>query len=192
MKKLNEFLSPPHFKLEDNRTVKKLLKQDCFMSSLDLQDAYYLVSVHKSFRKYLRFLFSGQLYEFTCLPFGLSTAPYIFTKNKKPVAAYLRKLGFQSVVYLDDWLLFGTSIADCERNVTETRELLNFLGFVFNDNKSVQKPSRRCKFLGFIYDSHHMSVELPDEKISNIKNTLKSLHTGKIISIRRFAEILGF
>ena len=98
LKKLNEFLSPPHFKLEDSRTVKKLLKQDCFMSSLDLQDTYYLISVRKSFRKYLRFLFNGQLYELTCLPFGLSTAHIyknykascsVFTKIRIPVSSLL-------------------------------------------------------------------------------------------------------
>ena len=162
------------------------------MSSLDLQDAYYLVSIHESSRKFLRFLFEDQLYEFTCLPFGLSTAPYVFTKLTKPVAAYLRKLGFQSVVYLDDWLLFGKSFADCQRNVLETRALLSFLGFIFNDNKSALDPSHRCKFLGFIYDSLRMTVELTEEKILKIKSSLEKVHTDNYISIRKFAEVLGF
>ncbi|EFN81402.1 hypothetical protein EAI_09446, partial [Harpegnathos saltator] len=30
--------------------------------------------------KFLRFQWQGICYEFTSLPFGLSTAPYIFTK----------------------------------------------------------------------------------------------------------------
>ncbi|EFN78048.1 hypothetical protein EAI_01855, partial [Harpegnathos saltator] len=30
--------------------------------------------------QYLRFQWRGTVYEFTALPFGLSTAPYIFTK----------------------------------------------------------------------------------------------------------------
>ncbi|EFN86405.1 hypothetical protein EAI_02360, partial [Harpegnathos saltator] len=33
-----------------------------------------------SFRKFFRFQWRRVIYEFTSLPFGLSTAPYIFTK----------------------------------------------------------------------------------------------------------------
>ena len=43
-KNLNNFIDPVHFKLENGRTVYKLNSQNCFMSSLDLKDAYYLLS----------------------------------------------------------------------------------------------------------------------------------------------------
>ena len=35
----------------------------------------------------------GQLFQFNCLPFGLSCAPWVLTKTLKPVAALLRELG---------------------------------------------------------------------------------------------------
>lgn len=64
-------------------------------------------------RKYLRFLWQDQIYEFQCLPFGLCTAPWIFTKIMKPVTNYLRSRGWLSVVYLDDWLFIGNSFDEC-------------------------------------------------------------------------------
>lgn len=83
LKKLNDFIHTDHFKLEDIRTAIKLSSGD-FMAKLDLQNAYFLVPIAEGSRKLLRFIFKDQLYEFNCLPFDLSTAPYIFTKIMKP------------------------------------------------------------------------------------------------------------
>ena len=39
---------------------------------------------------------------FTVLPFGLSSAPYIFTKLLRPLVKHWRSQGIHTVVYLDD------------------------------------------------------------------------------------------
>lgn len=85
LQKLNKFITPPHFKLEDTRTVKNLISKNCYLSTLDLKDAYFLISITKSHRKYLRFQFQNKIYAFQCFPFGLSTAPFVFIKILKPV-----------------------------------------------------------------------------------------------------------
>ena len=51
-------------------------------------------------RKYLRFVESGNTYEINCLPFGLSSVPWVFTKTLKPVAALLREMGVRLIVYI--------------------------------------------------------------------------------------------
>nr|CAH7742643.1 unnamed protein product [Callosobruchus chinensis] len=43
LKRLNAFLSPPHFKLEDIRTAKNLIFKNSYLASIDLKDAYFLV-----------------------------------------------------------------------------------------------------------------------------------------------------
>jgi len=47
---------------------------------LDLKDAYYAVPMHPESKKYLRFQFMETIYEFRCLPFGLSLTPRVFTR----------------------------------------------------------------------------------------------------------------
>ena len=192
LKNLNRFVSTNHFKLEDGRTVTRLLKQECFMAKVDLKDAYYLVPIHESCQKYLRFRINDTLFEFTCLPIGLNTAPYVFRKILKPVVAYLRRLGFHSVIYLDDLLLIGDSFSRCLENVKMTQGLLNRLGFIINRLKSQMRPKQRCCFLGFIYDSKQMSVELPEAKRLKIDNLLKNIREGQKTRIRKFAEIVEF
>ena len=49
-----------------------MVRQNCYMASIDLADAYYTVPVALSDQKYLVFNFEGQLYKYVCLPNGLS------------------------------------------------------------------------------------------------------------------------
>lgn len=140
------------------------------MATLDLKDAYSLIPIAESHRKYLRFIFNKQIYQFNCLPFGLNCAPLLFTKIMKPVLSMLRSKGWISVIYLDDFLLMGKTPLECRNNVSATISLLESLGFIINYNKSSIIPSRKCKYLGFVYNSEAMTVELPKGKRVKIIN----------------------
>lgn len=191
LKKLNTFVKKEHFKMEDTRTVKKLISRNCFMCTIDLRDAYFLVPIHKSHRKYLRFCFKNTYYEFSCLPFGLCTAPFVFTKLLKPVLSTLRKKGILSVVYLDDFLILGNSYETCLEHVNFTVSLLRKLGFIINEDKSQLQPSVKCKFLGFVFDSVNMTLEITQEKRLSIYNDILKIKRLQHWSIRNFARFLG-
>lgn len=192
LKSLNKFIKTEHFKLEDGRTVTKLLGKGDFMASLDLKDAYYLIPVHESCHKYLRFKFKNALFEFVCLPFGLNTAPYVFTKILKPVISHLRLSGFLSVIYLDDLLIIGNSFKKCRENLKKTRNLLTSLGFIINEQKSCLVPSQICCYLGFIYDSLNMSVDLTEEKKFKLLKYIRKIKVNQKLKIRDFAKLIGF
>ncbi|XP_057337594.1 uncharacterized protein LOC130675769 [Microplitis mediator] len=191
LKNLNKFIAAPHFKMEDIRTVKNLLMLNDFMASIDLKDAYLLVPVAESSRKYLRFIFQGQIYQFTCLPFGLSISPYIFTKLMKPIVNFLREKGFLLAIYLDDIIFIAKSYNICREKVLWARNFLQKLGFVINDEKSSLVPAQKCKFLGFIVNSVDCTIELTDAKKEHIKNLVAEFKIGTICKIREFATLLG-
>lgn len=191
LKKLNSFIAHEHFKMEDRKTAKRLMSPDCYMATLVLKDAYYLISLDKSHRKYVRFQFGQEYFEFTCLPFGLSTAPFVFTKIMKPVVTYLRQQGCQSVIYLDDFLLFGDSYNECLINISKTCTLLKELGFLINEKKSQLIPSKRIQYLGFIFDSSRWVVELPSSKKESVMEKVTKLSRLKRCKIRDFAKFLG-
>ncbi|XP_046605016.1 uncharacterized protein LOC124297748 [Neodiprion virginianus] len=191
LKELNTFVITEHFKMEDRKTALRLISPQCFMATLDLKDAYYLIPLAKTHRKYIRFQLDQQYFEFTCLPFGLSVAPLVFTKIMKPVISHLRKRGYLSVIYLDDFLLFGDTYTTCQDNVRETCKLLKKLGFIINENKSQITPSQRCKFLGFYFDSVRWTVELTKEKKESIKEKSAQLKIRDSVKIREFAQFLG-
>ncbi|XP_066590815.1 uncharacterized protein [Prorops nasuta] len=178
LKKLNMYISATHFKMEDIRTAIRLVRKNFFMASLDLEDAYFLVPILKKSRKFLRFKFENTIYEFTSMPFGLCTAPLVFTKFMRPVVCHLRGQGLLSVIYLDDILRIGRDEITCRKNVESTKNLLESLGFIINYEKSVLVPSKKGKYLGFILDSVFMTLELPVKKKEIIKNSAKELVKG--------------
>lgn len=191
LKKLNKYIHAEHFKMEDTRTAMKLMTPHCYMVNLDLKEAYFLVPVYKQHRKFLRFYFNKNLYEFCALPFGLCSAPHIFTKLLKPVMTHMRLRGFKLVSYLDDILCLGDTYQECMANANETIACLSNLGFIINCEKSSLSPNKICQFLGFILKSQNMSLELPFKKRQSIlKRTIKIKNLHKM-PIRDFARYAG-
>lgn len=191
LKPLNEYISAPHFKMEDYRTAINLLRPDNFMSVIDLKDAYHCIPVSSDYQKYLKFRWNGILYQFTCLPFGLNIAPYVFTKVLRPVVAYLRKQRWQSVTFLDDMLVFSSTAQKCKENVEYTIRIFERLGFTVNRRKSQLVPSKVVRFLGFIYNTANYTVMLPEDKIDIILKKLNEVKSSLRLTIQKLAELIG-
>ena len=66
--KLNENINYRHFKMESLNTAMHLISKNCYFASVDLCNAYYSVPIASEHRKYLRFNWKQQTYEFTCKP----------------------------------------------------------------------------------------------------------------------------
>ena len=191
LKKFNEFVPTIHFKMEDIRTVINILEENDFLCSIDLKDAYFHIPVAREHRKYLRFLFNGILYEFTCLPFGLCTSPYVYSKILKPVLAFLRTKGMKVTNYLDDFLIFGESKEECLSNLYCVQNLLTSLGFVVNSKKSQLIPNTCCKYLGFIINSKEMCIELTKEKKIKIKDTVECMLKKQSCKYKELLSLIG-
>ena len=67
LKELNKFVQYHHFKMESIHTCTQLMRPGRYMTSIDLQDAYYLIPIDTEHQKYLKFMWRGKLYHFTCL-----------------------------------------------------------------------------------------------------------------------------
>ena len=132
LKGLNNFVEYKHFKMEHLNHALFSISPNCYMGSIDLKDAYYTVPIHENYRKFMRFQWRGRVMEYQCLCFGLSSAPWVFTKLMKPIFATLRAKGYISVAYIDDSYLQGYTFEECESNINATAELLTKLGFIFN------------------------------------------------------------
>ncbi|XP_044151527.1 zinc finger protein 567-like [Bufo gargarizans] len=91
LRPLNRFVRYRHFKMDGIHLLRDLLLRGDWMVKLDLKDAYLTVPVAESSRDLLRFRWKWEIGRFTCLPFGLSSALWCFTKLLRPAMAWLRK-----------------------------------------------------------------------------------------------------
>ena len=110
---LNKFLAIPNFKMETPESIRASLRKGEWVTSIDLTDAYLHIPIHTQSQKYLRFHFKGVTYQFTSLPFGLATAPLIFTSIVKEVKLIALQSGIRLHQYLDNWLICAPSEQQC-------------------------------------------------------------------------------
>ena len=191
LKALNTYTVCEHFKMEDIRSVKDLLVRGDYMCKLDLKDAYLSVPITAAHRRYLQFQWQGVTYQYNALPFGLATAPRVFTKLLKPVLAHLRAMGLRIVAYLDDILLIGRNRTEAESAYHQAKQLLEDLGFVINQEKSQSEATQCIEFLGFMVNAVLMTFTLPTAKVREIKSKCKQALRQEKLSIRRLAHIIG-
>ena len=161
------------------------------MTSIVLTDAYFSVPIVKRSGKFLRFQWPDMLLEFQCLCFGLSLAPYFFTKVMKPVFSRLRQEGILCWYYLDDSLYVKESYQKVELNTQKAIRLLESLGFTINLEKSNLKPSVEIIHLAFKINSLSQMVSLLEEKVAKTFSSCKDLLTTNRISIRHLAQVIG-
>ena len=192
LKSFNEqYIDPVHFKMETIKDVLLLVHPGCFFASVDFKHAYFSVPMGKSLRKYFRFQWNNQLFQFTCLPQGLSPAPRIFTKLLKPALSHLRARGIQVVCYIDDCIFIADNKADLQRGVYYAVELFDSLGLTVHPTKSQLTPVQSIEFLGFLLDSNSMLISLTDLKREKICGLAKSLLTPTKHTIRDLASFIG-
>ena len=165
LKDLNYSIEKKHFKMDTFLSAVNLVKQNCYMASVDLRDAYYTIAISAEFRKYLRFEWQGKLYQYTCLPNRLSSAPRYFTKILKPVYSLIRSKGHLNVGYIDDSYLQGDTFEECKHNVRDSVSLFAKLGFLPHPEKSVFEPTQKIIFLGFVINSVIMTISTPEKAL---------------------------
>ena len=122
---------------------------------------FYSISISNEDRKFLKFEWEGELYEFTCLPNRLSTASRIFTNVLKPVFAALRNIGHSNVAYIDHISLVQSDSYDqCKLNIRDTMELIDSVRLTTHPEKSIIKPTQCIEFVGFLLNSVETTVKL--------------------------------
>ena len=181
LKAFNKFIVPPSFRMETLRTVMDCLGEaaqqrrntsehlrdsslsETWAISIDLRDAYFHVAVAPEHTRYLRLAYNGRAFEFLVLPFGLSTAPRVFTRIVRVIEAFLKIQGVDMHQYLDDWLMKNQSRSLVERHRDLTLFWVDKLGFLVNEGKSQLIPTQTPAFLGSTLDLLNMLV-FPSER----------------------------
>ena len=149
--RLNTFLHEEKFKMKTPESIRTSLIPGEWVSSIDLSDAYLHIPIHPNSRKYLRFCYKSQVFQFTSLPFRLATVPQVFTMIVKEVKLMALSRGLRIHQYLDDWLIRSQSQEEAQVNTQAVVDLTQSLGWIINQEKSELKPTQVFSFVGYEY-----------------------------------------
>ena len=190
---VNEYLDNVSMKYEDMRTALMFLQKGGFMFKFDLKSGYHHVDICPEHVKYLGFSWKAEgiqsFYTFNHLPFGLSFAPYIFTKLIRPLVKKWRGEGKSIVVYLDDGLCFASTFSQALAMSEEVKTDILSFGFIPIVRESVWLPVSSIEWLGYEINLSLGTFHVPDRRILIIKQDIqKSSHKT---TARTLAKLVG-
>ena len=188
---LNKHVRKIKFRMETVQSIRSAIRVGDWATSIDLTDAYFHVLIHEKDRKFLRFCWKNQVFQFRALPFGLTSAPYIFTEVVIAMVKLLREQGHRLKTYLDDWLNLHRSERGCLVSTDQVLQTTKDLGFQVNNQKSEFQPKQVFKYLGVVFDTIRFVVYPPEDRVLEFQRLILSTCNQDFISLRRLLEILG-
>ena len=155
--------------METPESIRTSLTPGEWVLSIDLSHAYLHTPIHPNSRKYLRFCHRSQVFQFTSLPFGLVTAPQVFTMIVKEVKLMALSRGVRLHQYLDDWLIRSQSQEEAQVNTQAVVDQTQSLGWIINQEKSELKPIQVFSFVGYEYHLDSALVKPTQERWLNFR-----------------------
>ncbi len=175
--------------------ISKVVKlgSGALLAKFDIKRAYRLLPVDTQDRKYLGMKWDGKFYIDLALPFGLRSAPKIFTKFANVLQALFERTGPVRYIqhYLDDFFIVGEPRSDeCQVALDKCFKVCQSLGVPLGEDKT-EGPSTCITFLGFELDSVAMELRLPASKLEKIKAKLKFWDTRRSGTKRTLLSLIG-
>ena len=156
--------------------------------NLDIKDAYRIIPVHPDDYHLLGISWRGATYIDRALPFGLRSAPKIFSAVADLVAWVLHQQGIKHQLhYLDDFLFLD---AATPQGSTGTLEQVQGLGIPIATQKT-EGPNTALVFLGILIDTHRFELRLPLEKLTRLQTALQHWKKKRSCTRRELESLLG-
>ena len=166
-------------KFEDWKCFERYLEdKKGYLFKFDLKIGYDHIDIFEPHQKFLDFfwLFKSKIkfFVFTVLPFGLTSAPFIFTKVVRPFVKYWR---------------FNYEEAKSKSEFVQ--ETLTKSGFIPNIQKSTWEPCKILTWLGIDINLSSGTLKITKSRIDNILNTISLILGNIFVSTRTLAKLAG-
>lgn len=165
-RKLNSVSLPDAYPLQHINRILGRLQSTKVISSVDLKDAFWQISLEQTSRPKTAFTIPGfGHFQFARLPFGLSNSAQSLARLMDKVLGV--DLEPKVYVYLDDLVIMSDSIKEHLELLAEVGRRLSAAGLTINLKKS-KFLQKQIKYLGYIVDSSGLRAD-PD-KITPVIN----------------------
>ena len=162
------------------------------LAKLDLQNVYRMVPVHPDDHQLLGIRWGHDVFIDTALPFGLRSAPKIFSAVADALAWILHSRGVTyQLHYLDDFLLLGPPDSPgCSQSLQITLGVCQELGVPVAAHKT-EGPTQSLTFLGIRIDPVHMELSLPPEKLARTTAIVLEWRDRKVAIKKQLQSLIG-
>ena len=168
------------------------LGRGTLMGKMDIQHTYRNILVAPDDRRLLGMLWQGKVYVNKVLPFGLRSAPLIFSSVADALQWIMIQQGTTWVVhYLDDFTALGPGDSPvCSKNMETMAAVCAEAGLPIEPSKTVG-PATMITFLGMELDSLEGVIRLPEDKLRALKDLLQKWRAKMACRKRELLSLLG-
>jgi hypothetical protein len=90
MRRVNQHLVKRALKFEGLSDIAGMAEKVDYSAAYDFNSGYYQVPLHSNLHRFVGFEQKGKYYKNICLLFGLSTAPWVFSKGIRELVIFWR------------------------------------------------------------------------------------------------------
>ena len=196
LRHVNKFVHKQPCKIEGAETLQKFLPGADHLYGFDLKAGYHHIDIHPEQHQLLGFSYpdhwdKDRFFVFRVLPFGLSSAGFIFTKMLRVLIKYWRGQSIKILAFFDDGLGTASSYQEGVVHSIRVKQDLLAAGYVPNKVKSVWIPQRILVWLGFIYDLVVGTVMATTDKIEKTIATIQEVLSVPAVPVVQLASVTG-
>ena len=193
---VTHFLRIPKFKYEDIRTTRDIFTPGDWFFRFDYKSGYHHVNILPSHQKFVGFSWTlegkKKWFVFSVLPFGLASAPCVFTEIQKALVKHWREQGIRIFTYLDDGAGAGKTLEIARAASARVREDNAASGFVAHPEKSCWEPTQVGELLGFILDLREGVIRVPPRRVNGLRERIDLVTLQKsAVMARHLAGLVG-
>ena len=168
------------------------LGQGSLLAKIDIKAAYRLVPIWPADRRWLGVKWREHIYIDTKLPFGLRSAPKIFTALADALEWCVAKEGVEHIYhYLDDFIVVGPPDSEACLCYLETlKTVCRELGVPLASEKQ-DGPTPVIVFLGIVIDTVKQEMRLPEDKLQRLLSTLQEWEDKKDCFRKEVESLVG-
>lgn len=162
-----------------------------FLVKADIQEAYRMIPIHPQDQPLLGVEWGNRVYVDLALPFGLRSAPKIFTAVADALQWILIQKGIKlSLHYLDDFVIVSSSLTDANYQKEVLLSTCDALGVPLEPSK-LEGPTTSLSFLGIEFDTIALQLCLPSNKLLRLKRELNLAISRKSIRKQSLQSLTG-
>lgn len=187
-----DMASLSYVSIDDVAATMLKLGKGTQMAKMDIKHAYRNIPVHPQDRLLLGMQWKGQVYIDATLPFGLRSAPLIFTVVADMVQWVMQWRGVENIYhYIDDFITFGSPGADkCSKNNIIMHTTCEEVGLPSDPGKD-EGPATSIAFTSIEIDSEAMVLRLPQAKLARMRAELIKWREKKGCKKRELLSLIG-
>ena len=124
------------------------------------------------------------------MPNGINCGPRTFTRLTRPIVSLACLHGIALIIYIDDVVIVAKSYDKCLSDIRFMKDLLESVGFIINEKKSVLKPVQLIHALGFAINTSNLTISVIQSKAEKLVKLITSCLEADRITVRKLAKVI--